>query len=198
MKYWALSISLLFLLGCAGSINKSHIDSNYTFYVDCDSTQNVHKFQLSRTDSLPFLTGKLWNNKFHDTLIALSHSRDTILVMSWYKGNKSGISKLWYHPSTTNGIHQIKLVANYLDDKIDGEKISYWPNGKLRTKDIYKNGQLISAECWDSESGKRINGFLGNYDCMKQALLDEENDNTFYQYYYNMVFSKSPICKSFK
>jgi antitoxin component YwqK of YwqJK toxin-antitoxin module len=47
------------------------------------------------------------------------------------------------------------LEINYSKGKKNGEFITYWENGKLRRKDFYEKGELISGNCWN-ENGNTI------------------------------------------
>ena len=68
------------------------------------------------------------------------------------KGNKKlreGKSTFWYSTG------ELKNIINYKGNKLNGERISYWKNGELKRKDIFKKGKLISGKCFD-ENGNEV------------------------------------------
>jgi len=48
-----------------------------------------------------------------------------------------------------------RVVGNYNKGKKHGDFISYWENGQLKRKDLYKKGKLVEGKCWDN-SGKEV------------------------------------------
>jgi len=59
---------------------------------------------------------------------------------------KTGIFKYWYE----NG--QQKLICSYVNNKLDGEYLEYYNNGKPKNKKFYKNGLLNGTEkSWSSK-----------------------------------------------
>ncbi|QXP70185.1 energy transducer TonB [Polaribacter sp. R2A056_3_33] len=68
------------------------------------------------------------------------------------KGNKKireGKSTFWYSTG------KLKIITNYIKNKLNGERISYWKNGELKRKELFKKGKLKSGKCFD-KSGKEI------------------------------------------
>src|SRR2546430_8682437 len=57
---------------------------------------------------------------------SLCENEDTVLLISFYDGKESGISKQWYE----NG--QLKETRNYEGGKKTGEHKGWWPNGELK------------------------------------------------------------------
>ncbi len=53
----------------------------------------------------------------------------------------------------------LQLKAFYKDGQLNGEFITYWPNGKLRRKDVYDNGKLVTGNCFDS-IGNNLNEYF--------------------------------------
>ena len=64
--------------------------------------------------------------------------------------NKSLIEKKHYYP---NG--QLHINSNLKKEKYHGNFFSYWENGQMKRKDIYKNGKIKEGDCWDNQ-GKLI------------------------------------------
>ena len=61
----------------------------------------------------------------------------------------SGVHKTWYNTG------ELRFVTVYENGKKNGEFLSYWKNGVLKRKDLYKNGKWKKGECWD-ENGKNV------------------------------------------
>ena len=60
------------------------------------------------------------------------------------KGAKTGYDREWY----SNG--QLHRNYNCIEGRKEGELKTYWPNGQLRRFDLYKDGQFVKGECYDS------------------------------------------------
>ncbi|MCK5638066.1 MAG: energy transducer TonB [Flavobacteriaceae bacterium] len=68
------------------------------------------------------------------------------IYSNYYKKNKSlEKNTIWYE----NG--QIHIEGNYTKKKKDGYFYSFWENGKLKRKDLYKKGNLVEGKCWNIE-----------------------------------------------
>ena len=46
---------------------------------------------------------------------------------------------------------QPHLTGNYRPGNVDHYLTSYWENGQLKRKDVYKKGRLVSGTCWNEE-----------------------------------------------
>ncbi len=70
------------------------------------------------------------------------------------EGFKQGFAKSWYR----NGL--VESVGYYNEDKEENEWLWYYENGKMATKERYKNGKLFTLECFDT-TGKYSGDFCG-------------------------------------
>lgn len=57
---------------------------------------------------------------------------------------KDGTQKIWYN----NG--QLKSAVDYVDNKYQGNVLTYWENGQLKRKDTFENDKFLSGACYDS------------------------------------------------
>ena len=64
---------------------------------------------------------------------------------------------------------ELRVLAYFTNGKKDGEFISYWKNGNLKRKDLYKKGKLKKGDCWD-ENGEKVK----YYDFEIQPELSDE------------------------
>ncbi len=73
------------------------------------------------------------------------------VIYSNYYGKKKIVEKntVWYENC------QIHVVSNYKKGKKDGYFISYWENGQMKRKDLYKKGKLIEGKCFNI-SGEEV------------------------------------------
>lgn len=53
----------------------------------------------------------------------------------------NGISKYYF-----NGF--LKEIRNYANNRLIGNHITFWENGKQKRKDLYENGKFISGNCY--------------------------------------------------
>jgi len=68
------------------------------------------------------------------------------------KKKSDGVNRKWYNTG------QLKLSVDYVSGVISGNITTYWENGQLKRKDIYKNGDYQFGECYDKD-GKKIKHF---------------------------------------
>ena len=61
---------------------------------------------------------------------------------------RSGKSSYWYK----NG--ELKNTISYKNNKLNGERISYWRNGKPKRKDFFEKGKLKSGKCFDNNGNE--------------------------------------------
>ncbi|WP_211252699.1 toxin-antitoxin system YwqK family antitoxin [Crocinitomix catalasitica] len=83
-----------------------------------------------------------WDNKKYSGFVyeLNAETGDTLLLESYYKGLKDGLSKKWY---TGNELMELR---HYADGQKNGEQIAYWVNGNTRfeytAKDDAYEGEL--------------------------------------------------------
>ena len=91
--------------------------------------QNVlHEYQYHLDDTLKGIT--TYSNYF-------SRKKERLSYRSFYKSGKP----------------QLKIF--FKKERFDGTLVSYWENGQLKRKDLFKNGKLIEGQCWD-ETGSSV------------------------------------------
>ncbi len=67
-----------------------------------------------------------------------------VLLQSHYKDNlKTGAWKYYYY-----GTSKVWLSYYFSNDSLDKELISYYPSGKLKRKEVYDNGKILSSKCY--------------------------------------------------
>jgi len=73
---------------------------------------------------------------------------------SSYKSNNkkkkflNGKTLVWYESG------ELRFEFDYKEGKKNGLLLSYWKNGELKRKDIFKNGKFKKGECWDKNGNK--------------------------------------------
>jgi len=65
---------------------------------------------------------------------------------------KNLIERKRYYPN-----EQLHIHSFFKKNKLHGNLYSYWENGQMKRKDIFKNGKVKEGECWDK------NGNLVDY-----------------------------------
>jgi protein TonB len=64
----------------------------------------------------------------------------------------NGLSRNWDQSG------YLKSEMEYADNKLHGKLMTYWPDGKIKRKDIYESGKLLTGNCYDS-IGKEVKYF---------------------------------------
>lgn len=78
--------------------------------------------------------------------------KEEIYYLDLSKKKKEGTQRFWFR----NG--QLKSAADYIDNKIHGNVLTYWQNGQLKRKDTFENNKFVSGACYDS-IGNQIEHF---------------------------------------
>ena len=122
----SLIISLLFLIvGCSKLIDEpSLIEKNGVMYLP--QSDKPYSGDVSKSDNF----GK------------------TLLKGTYKNGKKDGLWTEW----DENGRKRIKGINK--DGRRDGLWTWWYENGQKEGEDNYKNGELISQECWDEDGNK--------------------------------------------
>jgi len=79
------------------------------------------------------------------------------LFLWWVINENSKLGRLSEKIGFTNGEHRkfypdgtLQSVSTYKNDKLHGEGIEYYPNGKLKYEDFWVNGNLVWRRTYDT------------------------------------------------
>lgn len=122
-----------------------NIHSQDTIYIGEFGTQIVPKSQAKfynvvEKDSL---NPDVYNeHQYHldDTL------RRTVNYYKYYSKKKERLTYKGYYKSG-----KIRMNISYTKGKNDGHLFTYWENGILKRKDLYKMGKFIEGQCWNEK-----------------------------------------------
>jgi protein TonB len=78
--------------------------------------------------------------------------REEIYYFDLSKKKKEGTQRFWFR----NG--QLKSSVDFVDNKMQGNVLTYWQNGQLKRKDLFENDKFVSGACFDS-TGNPVNHF---------------------------------------
>jgi hypothetical protein len=127
-------------------------------------------------------------NRLNGEFISYAFSSETLGIIHFNNGSINGDIELWYHPETVSK-KTLKLRCSYVSDTLDGEKTSWYSNGALRAKYVYKMGRLISAKATDIY-GKQ----LSDIDAIHQAYEDKRLDTHLYAEWVRSLQGKIKKC----
>ena len=117
--------------------------------------------------------------------------RDTrIAVIPYDNERKGGTIALWYAPSAPGGDAPRKSEATYVDDRLHGEKRSWFPNGRPRTDLRYEHGELVDSRGWT-----RAGAPLSAAAARELAARDQITDEQFYFTLQSLVADHGPKCE---
>ena len=128
---------ILFPLNLIGQVKseKHFYDTNWN---ECDSASAKYLQILSYSDTI--------NNAGSIRITYISGQIQSVCFYSDLKASKRQGSSTSYFE---NG--QLKSSATYLEDKLNGEVITYFINGLLKRRDQFEEGKFISGSCYSSE-----------------------------------------------
>jgi len=113
-----------------------------------------------------------------------------IAVIPYDNERKGGTIALWYAPSAPGGDAPRKSEATYVDDRLHGEKRSWYPNGTPRTDLRYEHGELVDARGWT-----RAGAPLSATAARELAARDQITDEQFYVTLQALVADHRPKCE---
>lgn len=121
-----------------------------------DVNENITKdINLATHYSIMLKSAVGRDSLFNETYFYINGQKKAVSTyLSKYKNGKSISTYLvgekweWFENNT------VKLRATYNDGELNGEFLTYWPNGIQRRKDLFKKGKLIEGNCYDSIGNK--------------------------------------------
>jgi hypothetical protein len=113
-----------------------------------------------------------------------------IAVIPYDNERKGGTIALWYAPSAPGGDAPRKSEATYVDDRLHGEKRSWYPNGTPRTDLRYEHGELVDARGWT-----RAGASMSAAAARELAARDQITDEQFYVTLQTLVADHRPKCE---
>lgn len=103
--------------------------------------------------------------------------REEIYYLDLNKMKKDGTQRFWFR----NG--QLKSAVEFVDNKIQGNVLTYWQNGQLKRKDAFENNKCVSGACFDS-TGNPVKHFeflvYPSFPGGEKMLLEYLRDNLRY------------------
>ncbi|POY37814.1 hypothetical protein C3K47_04585 [Solitalea longa] len=122
---------LLISLNAHGQI--TYLDINYNEVKD--QSLATYKMEITMTDSIAGI-------KKICSIDGKPRSEESFSNLK--KMTLSGVSKYWFNSG------QLKEAVSYKENQLDGEVTTYYKNGQLKRKDVYKIDSLIEGRCYDS------------------------------------------------
>jgi hypothetical protein len=113
-----------------------------------------------------------------------------IAVIPYDNERKGGTIALWYAPSAPGGDAPRKSESTYVDDRLHGDKRSWYPNGAPRTDLRYEHGELVDARGWT-----RAGAPLSAAAARELAARDQITDEQFYVTLQTLVADHRPKCE---
>ena len=113
-----------------------------------------------------------------------------VAVIPYDNERKGGTIALWYSPPAPGADAPRKSEATYVDDRLHGEKRSWYPNGAARTDLRYEHGDLVTARAWT-----RTGAPLPDAAARELAGRDRVTDEQFYVTLEALVADHRPKCE---
>jgi antitoxin component YwqK of YwqJK toxin-antitoxin module len=125
------------------------------------------------------------------TFLFWSERGSRTAVVPYDTDRKTGTIAVWYAPPAPGADAPRKSEAAYVDDQLHGEKRSWYPTGKPRTRLRYERGELVEARAWSSAGAP-----LAEAAARAQAARDAATDEAFYTSLEALVAKHSPKCEA--
>lgn len=82
-------------------------------------------------------------------------NRGGLVSEGYFKNQKRHGKWIYYHKNSD----QVMMIENYVNDTLEGKKITYFDDGKIAEEAFYKNGKLNGQNKVYSENGTILNEF---------------------------------------
>lgn len=140
MKYWIYFYCCFIFVGClsSNSPDKIYDERLYVRVDSIDVVKNGYEVLISSVDSNRKLLKYFWPNG------------EKQLTAFYYKGYKDGIWQVFMDDGT------LVSVTKYLNDKKEGQTLTYHPNGKIATLEEYHHGKAIGTWYYYDSLGNLI------------------------------------------
>ena len=123
------------------------------------------------------------------TFLFWSDRGSRIAVVPYDNGRKTGTIAVWYPPPAAGADAPRKSESAYVDDRLHGEKRSWYANGRPRTELRYERGELVEARAW-SPAGAALSDLAAR----ERAARDAATDEAFYATLEALVAAHAPKC----
>ena len=137
------------------------------------------------------VAGALARGRRTGTFLFWSERGSRIAVIPYDDDRKTGTVAVWFAPSAPGSDAPRKSEAAYVDNQLHGEKRSWYPNGKPRTRLRYEHGVLVEAHAF-APSGAA----LSEAESRERARSDVATDEAFYATLEALVARNSPKCEA--
>jgi hypothetical protein len=155
----------------------------------CRDGEPQGAYTLHAPDGRLLVAGALAKGHRTGTFVFWSESGSRVAVIPYDDDRKSGTVAVWYAPPSPGADAPRRSEAAYVNDQLHGEKRSWYPNGKPRTRLRYVHGDLIEAQAY-APSGAT----LSDAEARRRAHRDAAADQAFYATLEGLVALHSPRC----
>jgi len=125
------------------------------------------------------------------TFVFWSERGARVAVVPYDDDRKTGTIAVWYAPPAPNADAPRKSEAAYVDNRLHGEKRSWYASGKPRALLRYERGELVEARAWSAAGAP-----LSEAAARAQAARDAATDEAFYATLELLVAAHSPKCET--
>lgn len=135
---------VLLLCSLYGIAQSQPVKKPDTAYFNNAGRKTNHK------DSAEFYTVRYYNPEDSNRVRMTKQAMNGQLLGENYFSNfkkliKEGTSRE-YHPSGA-----LAKEISYVNNKMEGLLLTYWPDGKIRRRDLYRNDTLVTGKCYTRE-----------------------------------------------
>jgi antitoxin component YwqK of YwqJK toxin-antitoxin module len=146
-------------------------------------------YELRGADGRMRVSGAFAKGKRTGTFLFWSSAGVRIAAIPYDDDARAGTVALWYASAVEGGEPRRKLEATYLEDRLQGPKRSWHPNGNPRAEFRYERGQLVEARAWAEEGPP-----LPEAEARSIAAGDIALDDEFYATLERTVAEHRPAC----
>ncbi len=119
-----------------------------TIYLDSN------KKEISKKGDYKYFKTLINHPNIEMVIIEKIYRKNNSIYIERYYTNYNKKNKKLIFNSVFYESGQVHITSERKKGKNDGHFISYWENGNLKRKDLYKKGKFIEGTCWN-EKGKK-------------------------------------------
>ena len=156
----------------------------------CDGILADGGYRASTDDGVVRITGEYRQGKRSGTFTIYDPAGVKLIQLPYQDGLLNGTIRAWYTPGTSNlSESQPKLLSEVLDDVVEGQYKTWYPDGTKRSSALINEGTVTSFEAWGPDGSP-----LEIKDQLAFLDADIEADFVYYGQLEQVLNSYPPDC----
>ena len=157
---------------------------------ECNGGLAEGSYRAATDEGVVRITGEYRQGKRYGTFTVYDPAGERLVELPYKDGLLNGTIQAWYTPGTSDvSDSQPKVMSEVLDDVVEGQYKTWYPDGAKRSIALINEGTVTSFEAWEPDgSPLKITDQLAFLDA------DIETDFVYYEQLEQVLNSYPPNC----